>query len=59
MNCLSLASYSKKVFRDLKDIISIHIRDILIRNNVYSTNEHVRLTGEFADCFRPARGIKE
>ena len=49
----------KKVFRTLKGIRSIHIRDIHIWNHICNTNKQERLNGGFADRFRPARGIKK
>ena len=49
----------KKVFRTLKGIRSIHIRDIHIRNLMYNTNKQERLNGEFADRFRYSRGINK
>ena len=46
----------KKVFRTLKGIRSIHIRDIHIRNLICKQE---RLNGEFADRFRYTRGINK
>ena len=49
----------KKVFYTLKGIISIHIRDIYLRNLFCNTNKQERLNGGFASRFRPARGINK
>ena len=46
----------KKVFRTLKGIRSIHIRDIYIRNLICKQE---RLNGGFADRFRCIRGINK
>ena len=48
-----------KVFRTLKGIRSIHIRDIHIRNLMCNTNKQERLNGGFADRFRYTRGINK
>ena len=47
----------KTVFRTLNGLISIHIRDIYIRNLICSTNKQELLNGGFAGRFRYARGI--
>ena len=49
----------KKVFRTLKGLRSIHIRDIHIRNLICNTNKQERLNGELAGRFRYARGINK
>ncbi len=49
----------KKVFRTLKSPISIHIRDIHIRNLICNTNTQERLNGGLAGRFRYARGINK
>ncbi len=49
----------KRVFRTLKGPISIHIRDIHIRNLLCNTNKQERLNGELAGHFRYARGINK
>ena len=50
---------SKKVFRTLKGLRSIHIRDIHIRNLICNTNKQERLNGGLAGRFRYARGINK
>ena len=50
---------SKKVFRTLKGPMSIHIRDIHIRNLICNTNKQERLNCELAGHFRYARGINK
>ena len=47
----------KKVFRTLKGLRSIHIRDIHIRNLICNTSKQERLNGGLAGRFRYARGI--
>ena len=47
------------MFYTLKGLISIHIRDIHLRNLFYNTNKQERLNGGFASRFRPARGINK
>ena len=49
----------KKVFRTLKGLRSIHIRDIHIRNLLCNTNKQERLNGELAGHFKYARGINK
>ena len=49
----------KRVFRTLKGLRSIHIRDIHIRNLICNTNKQERLNGGFAGRFRYARGINK
>lgn len=49
----------KKVFRTLKGIRSVHIRDIHIRNLICNTNKQEWLNGGFAGRFRYARGINK
>ncbi len=50
---------SKRVFRTLKGLRSIHIRDIHIRNLLCNTNKQERLNGELAGHFKYARGINK
>ena len=49
----------KKVFRTMKGIRSIHIRDIHIRNLICNANKQERLNGGLADHFKYARGINK
>ncbi len=49
----------KKVFRTLKGLKSIHIRDIHIRNLICNTNKQERLNGGLAGHFKYARGINK
>ncbi len=49
----------KKVFRTLRGLRSIHIRDIHIRNLICNTNKQERFNGGFAGRFRYARGINK
>ena len=49
----------KSVFRTLKGLRSIHIRDIHIRNLLCNTNKQERLNGELAGHFKYARGINK
>ena len=49
----------KKVFRTLKDIRSIHIRDIHIQNLICNTSKQERLNGGLAGRFKYARGINK
>ena len=49
----------KKVFRTLRGLRSIHIRDIHIQNLICNTNKQERLNGGFAGRFRYARGINK
>ena len=49
----------KRMFRTLKGIRSVHIRDIHIRNLICNTNKQERLNGELAGHFKYARGINK
>ena len=43
----------------MKDVMSIHIRDIHIRNIICNANKQERLNGGSADRFKYARGINK
>ena len=49
----------KRVFYTVKGLMSIHIRDIHIRNLICNTNKQERLNGELAARFAASRGIKK
>ena len=49
----------RKVFRTMKGVMSIHIRDIHIRNPICNANKQERLNGGPADRFKYARGINK
>ena len=49
----------KRVFCTVKGLMSIHIRDIHIRNLICNTNKQERLNGEPAARFAASGGIKK
>ena len=49
----------KRVFYTVKGLMSIHMRDIHIRNLICNTNKQERLNGELAARFAASCGIKK